>query len=165
MALDFSKLEDLSYRGFKDKKTKDELTEQGYIVVEDEETPFSAPPAPAGHNTTPRQESPAERKLRPFTGKDTERNYRAMYRAACNFHEAHNPPAFDGAYWQTHTYGVDEVPRIEAEYWERTAHDIAWTAYQYHNDPFITGLLMAVYDELEREYRGVHIGKINVLNQ
>jgi len=135
MELDFSKLEGLSYRGIdgdKARAEKDKLIERGFTLVEGEKTPFDVPPAKAGNNTAPTQQGRLNRK---FTGIDGSRNYRAMYRAACDFHEQHNPPT--------------ESP----EYWERTAIEIAEVSRSFNNDPFIKGLLCAIYEELGREYK------------
>ena len=90
MELDFSKLENIAYRGFEGEKAraeKDKLIEQGFTVIEGATTPFDAPPAREADTPTPPLKSPVQRQLEPFTGMDKSRNYRAMYRAACNFHE------------------------------------------------------------------------------
>ena len=73
----------------------------------------------------------------PFTGIDARRDYRAMYRAACDFHERHNPPRLDD----------------EMEYWTQAADDMSEVAAGFDNDAFLIGLLIAVYNELEREYK------------
>lgn len=85
-----------------------------------------------------------------FTGIDEKRDYRAMYRTAFAYHESHNPPTVDREYWRTHEPGVDECPKSEIDYWERAAQDMSAAA---GGDPFLIGLLTAVYNELEREYR------------
>lgn len=41
-----------------------------------------------------------KREIRPFTGIDEKRDYRAMYRAAFEYHDRHNPPRIDREYWQ-----------------------------------------------------------------
>lgn len=158
MELDFSKLENIAYRGFEGEKAraeKDALIEQGFTVIEGATTPFEAPPPQGVNTSTPPPESPVKRKLEPFTGIDKSRNYRAMYRAACDFHERHNPPTVDREYWRTHTPGEDETPQAELEYWEKATDDITATANGFSNDPFLTGLLVAIFDELEREYRAM----------
>lgn len=148
MELDFSKLKALSYRGFEDaKEEKDTLTEQGHTVIEGEKMPFPEPPAQGEGNTNPPAETPPERK---FTGK--ERNYKAMYRAAWDFHERHNPPEVDPEYWKDHSPGIDIPPRSEEEYWSRAAKDVRETGESFNNDPFLIGLLVAIYGELGREY-------------
>lgn len=75
------------------------------------------------------------RTLPPFMSIDGGRNYRAIYRAVCEYHERNNPP------------------RLALEYWEQAAEDINATASRFNNDPFVFALLGAVYDELEREYK------------
>lgn len=158
MELDFSKLENIAYRGFEGEKAraeKDKLIEQGFTVIEGATTPFDAPPAREADTPTPPLKSPVQRQLEPFTGMDKSRNYRAMYRAACNFHERHNPPTVDSEYWKNHIPGKDEAPEAEFQYWEKAANDIAATANSFSNDPFITGLLVAIFEELEREYKAL----------
>lgn len=50
----------------------------------------------------PSAEPALKREIRPFTGIDEKRDYRAMYRAAFEYHDRHNPPRIDREYWQTH---------------------------------------------------------------
>lgn len=147
--LDFSKLENIAYRGFNGAEAeKDTLIEQGFSVIEGAITPFDEPPAP----NIRQPEKSRKCQLRPFTGTDQRRNYRAMYRAACDFHERHNPPRVEAAYWASHTPGTDAPPPSEVEYWQQTAQDASDTATAQGNDPFLIGVLAAVYEELEREY-------------
>lgn len=149
MELDFSKLEDIAYRGFKGAEAeKDALIEQGFSVIEGAITPFDEQQAP----NICQPEKNKKGQLRPFTGTDQRRNYRAMYRAACDFHERHNPPRVEAAYWESHIPGTDDPPPSEVEYWQQTAQDASDTARTQGNDPFLIGLLMTVYEELEREY-------------
>lgn len=161
MELDFSKLENIAYRGFEGAEAraeKDKLIEQGFTVIEDATTPFDAPPAQGPDTSTLPSKSPKKRQLRPFTGMDKSRNYRAMYRAACDFHEAHNPPTVDREYWRTHTPGEDETPQAELDYWEAVCDDMTATANSLQQDPFLTGLLIAIFEELEREYKALKEG-------
>lgn len=155
MALDFSKLDRLAYRGFEGaeaRELRDTLIEQGYTIVEGAETPFDSDTPQGANISTAPNTSPLKRKLEPFTGMNTGKDYRALYRAACNYHERHNPPKVDSEYWKSHTPGEDETPQAELDYWEEAAISVSETAAAY-NDPFLTGLLLAVYDELEREYK------------
>ena len=134
MQLDFTKLKGIAYRGFETeeaKATKDEWIEQGFSIIEGEKTPFDEPP----------QQLPAEpraaskgRQLKPLKSVEG-RDYRAMYRAACNFHEKYNPPQLSEAYWSA---ACDEMCEISRS---------------FNNDPFLTGLLLTVFDELEGEYK------------
>lgn len=100
------------------------------------------------HSTAPA----LKREIRAFAGVDEKRDYRAMYRAAFEYHDRHNPPRIDRKYWQTHTPGVDETPQSELDYWEQTAHDIQAEAEHHGRDPFFVSLLEAVHAELAREY-------------
>lgn len=95
-----------------------------------------------------------KREIRPFTGIDEKRDYRAMYRAAFEYHDRHNPPRIDREYWQTHEPGVDDVPQAELDYWDKAAQDICEVSNRFGNDKFIVDLLAAIYDELGREYAG-----------
>lgn len=161
MGLDFSKLENIAYRGFEGaeaRAAKDELIEQGFTVVEGEKTPFEAAEGQPLNPSTPPAGSPAKRQLKPFTGMDKSRNYRAFYRAACDFHERHNPPTVDVEYWQTHKPGEDETPQAELDYWEKTVDDMAATANSLQQDPFLTNLLVAIFEELEKEYKALRDG-------
>lgn len=159
MELDFSKLEDIAYRGFVGAKTraeKDALIEQGFTIVEGAKTPFKPSPPQEVISSTPSPESPLKRKLEPFTGIDKSRNYRAMYRAACDFHERNNPPTVDLVYWRAHTLGKeDETPQMELDYWEKVVEDMTATANKFQQDPFLTGLLVVIFNELEREYKAM----------
>lgn len=146
MELDFSKLEDISYRGFKDKAEKDKLTDQGYYIVDDPYTPFKTPPAQGDTNIPP---APERRENRPS---DFQNTYGKMYRTAFNFHKEHFPPPVDQKYWSNHAAGQDELPGIELAYWEKTSTDIAEAANRNGNDPFLMGLLTAVMEDLGREY-------------
>lgn len=85
-------------------------------------------------------QSAPQRTQRPFTAPtDATRDYRAMYAALFRFHERHNPP----------TLGDDDG----AMYWASASDDMQATAQKFDNDPFLTGLLLTVFDELEREYK------------
>lgn len=141
MELDFSKLDKLPYRGFEsaeERKAKDEWIEKGFVILEGEKTPFDDQPEPEALPANP--PPPAPRKgLKPLTGLDPKRNYRAMYRAACDFHERYNPPQADNP----------------EEYWNAVCDGMCEIGRRFDNDPFLTGLLLAVFDELEREYKAL----------
>lgn len=100
----------------------------------------------------PSAEPALKREIRPFTGIDEKRDYRAMYRAAFEYHDRHNPTRIDREYWQTHEPGVDDVPQAELDYWDKAAQDICEVSNRFGNDKFIVDLLAAIYDELGREY-------------
>ena len=140
MELDFSKLDDLAYRGFTSeagRETRDTLIEQGFMVIEGDISPFNEPEALEGQNK-PNTPAPAlKRELEPFKGILTGRNYSAMYEEARAYHESHNPP------------------QLTPEYWEEAMKDLLMTARQFNNDPFMTSLLSAVYGELERRYKEI----------
>ena len=133
MALDFTKLTGLPYRGCETEEaraSRDELVEKGFTILEGKTTPFDETPLP----TQPRTQT--KRPLPPFKSHDGARDYRPMYRVACNFHEKYNPPRLSDDYW---TEVCDEMCRI-------TAEDMG-------NDPFGMDLLLAVFEELERQYK------------
>lgn len=100
----------------------------------------------------PSAEPALKREIRPFTGIDEKRDYRAMYRAAFEYHDRHNPPRIDREYWQTHTPGIDDTPQAELDYWDKAAQDICEVSNRFGNDKFIVDLLAAIYNELGREY-------------
>ena len=102
--------------------------------------------------TAPGTEPALKRKIRPFTGIDERRDYRAMYRAAFEYHDRHNRPRIDREYWQAHTPGIDDTPQAELDYWDEAAQDICEVSNRFDNDKFIIDLLAAIYDELGREY-------------
>lgn len=157
MALDFSKLDSLAYRGFEGAEAqaeKDKLIEQGFTIVEGIETPFSASAAPDKTKAAPPPKIPSKGQIEPFTGHDGSRDYKKLYRAAHDFHKSHNPPTVNRDYWKTHTPGLDDTPEEELSYWEHIAEDYGKTAAAY-NDPFLTGLLIEIMNELEREYKAI----------
>ena len=92
------------------------------------------------------------REFKPFTGIDSARDYRAMYRAVFEYHEDHNPPLVECEYWKTHKPGLDDTPETELEYWKQAAQDVSSVCSAFHDDPFFIGLMVDVYDELGREY-------------
>lgn len=77
-----------------------------------------------------------KRQIEPFRAFDGTRDYLAMYRAVCNFHKKHSPPRLDDA----------------ETYWTETAADADEMVQQFKEDPFLNGMLLTVYEELEREY-------------
>ena len=80
------------------------------------------------------------------------RPYREAYRAAYAFHRRHHPPCVQAEYWSHHLPGQDEPPPQECAYWDRVLRDLQKTAADFAGDPFLTGLLQAAAEELEREY-------------
>lgn len=94
----------------------------------------------------------SERKKTAFKSKD-ERDYNALYRVAHEYHKRHTPPMVERDYWMTHTAGEDLPPQAERDYWIQAAKDMNATASAHGNDPFLTGLLIQIYEELEREYK------------
>ena len=105
------------------------------------QTAQESPQQPAetreGINTGEMQK-PVKKPLQPFTALDGS-NYRAAYRAVCDFHERHNPPRLDGD--------------GGAAYWETVCNDMSATAEQYKHDPFVSGMIITVYEELERQFK------------
>lgn len=86
------------------------------------------------------------------------RDYRAMYRKAFEYHKRHNPPTVDIEYWKSHSPGIDEAPPVELDYWEKAIEDMAATADSIQQDPFLTNLLVAIFEELEKEYKALRDG-------
>ena len=75
------------------------------------------------------------------------REYRAIYRAVHDYHERHNPP------------------QLTLEYWQAAVEDVGRVAVAFNNDPFVIALLLAVFDELEREYKQLITAKDNTGEQ
>lgn len=166
MALDFSALKRIAYKGFEtveEQERKDKLTEQGYTIVDGRDNPFlqasdaASEPLSASTmvNTTGEQTQASARKKTPFLRASEGTDYNAMYRAAHEFHQRHNPPAVDRDYWRTHTVGEDDAPELELEYWRGVVADMQAAATAYSEDHFFVGLLISVFDELEREYKAL----------
>ena len=107
----------------------------------------------------PGAEPALKREKKPFTGMDSARDYSAMYRAAFQFHRDHNPPRIDREYWQTHTPGADDIPQAEVDYWEGFGRDVMAACNRFAGDPFFISLLVAIGDELQREYKAVRAFK------
>ena len=99
------------------------------------ETPFTAQGVKQGGESSAQPVPALKRPLKPFTALDSSRNYRALYRAACDFHERHNPPTLDSL----DLYRAD----VEA--------DAARPAAQFGGDPFLVSMLHAIKAELNRE--------------
>lgn len=104
------------------------------------QNPARRPESPPGYeirldrvNCTHKSKNGSHRQLKPFHAVSPERNYRAMYRAACNFHERNNPPENTDAYWA------------------KAAADMAAVSSEFQGDVFLRGLLLAIWDELGRE--------------
>lgn len=64
----------------------------------------------------------------------TDRDYRAMFRAAYTFHAQHRP-------------------NLGADYWAETVKALGAILAEHGGDLLLTGLLQAVYSDLEREYK------------
>ena len=90
---------------------------------------------------------------RKSTLKGPEERRKAVFRAAFDFHARHSPPTIDREYWKDHTPGEDGPAPAETEYWIKTALDMNSTAQSLQQDPFLNALLIATYNELEREYK------------
>lgn len=147
MPLDFSKLDRLAYRDFdtpEAQRTRDDLIEKGFTVVEDKANPFtgpeaaqqpqSAPPrteATPAPSTPPRPSKQPPRPFKSVGGLD----YRALYGDVFRWHEKYNALVL-----QNESAWAD-------------AFD-AWTElgekYGSDSNPFVVELLVSVYGELER---------------
>ena len=149
--LDFSALDKLAYRDFdteEKREERDSLLEAGFTFVQPQDNPFTAPPPPISSISSPPKKDA-------LTDHNGSRNYKKMYRAAHDFHERNNPPTVEREYWKDHTPGEDTPPPSELEYWNKLAQDIGETSAAGENDPFLMSLLMAIMDELEREYKAI----------
>ena len=117
-----------------------EIKRKSQNSAERAETPLKSI-LPQGQGGTPASGEPALKGQRkPFTDVCSSKDYREIYRAIFDFHERHNPPELDltgepGGYWWT---ASEELTRL---------------ANQFGNDEFANALLLAVFEELEREYK------------
>jgi len=75
-----------------------------------------------------------------------------MYRAAYEYHMRNAPPMVDREYWQSHVPGEADIPRTEEAYWDRANRDMLETCAAHDNNPLLSGLLCAIYDDLMRDY-------------
>ena len=146
--LDFTALDKLAYKDFdteEKREERDSLLQAGFTFVETEDNPFTAPPPVSAP-------PPPQDALTDHTGG---RNYKKLYRIAHDYHKSHNPPTVERDYWKDHTPGLDEPPPSELEYWKKAAEDMGAAAAQGGGDPFLTGLLIEIMNELEREYKTI----------
>lgn len=147
MPLDFSKLDRLAYRDFdtpEAQRTRDDLIEKGFTVVEDKANPFtgpeaaqqpqSAPPrteATPAPSTPPRPSKQPPRPFKSIGGLD----YRAFYGDLYRWHERYNAQVLQ-----------------DSEAW--TAASKAWTElgerYNAEANLYVQQVLLSVYEELER---------------
>lgn len=167
--LDFTALNKLSYKGFETAEAqaeKDALIDQGFTIIEDKDNPFlQAPETASAPQTAAIETATKETSATPDTAlkghpeasekASGTRNYKAMYRAAHDYHMRHNPPVVDREYWRTHKAGVDEPPQAEEAYWSEAVIDMDSTLRAHNGDPFLKGLLFAIHDEIEREYKAL----------
>lgn len=138
-ALDFSGLNKIAYKGFEDQpEERDSLLEAGYTIVE-EPVPFTDQTAPSAQPSAP--EIPAAR------------DHKGLYRMAFDFHKRHSPPVVNREYWKGKTPGIDDTPEEELRYWTETAEDAGKTSAAGGNDPFLMDLIIAIVNDLEREYK------------
>ena len=155
--LDFTALNSLAYKGFKtaeERERKDELIEQGYTYLPDEKTPFNTPqnasetPQTASETLIPQKaiEIPTQAKqalkgqIKPFKSIDGETDYRELYRDIYKFHEKYNPPELD-------------MTGEKGGYWYSASEELTQLSSKYHGSKFSTDLLLAVFSELEEEYK------------
>lgn len=75
-----------------------------------------------------------ERKAKPLISENI-RRYKAIFREAYNFLERNSPP--------------DQ----SEEYWEAACNDLMETGNKFPEDPLATEILVAIFAELEREYK------------
>lgn len=163
MNLDFTGLNQITLKGFEteeEQEARDSLLQAGFTFVKSPDNPFTAPQSSAAVPVSPASPQPITApspassggKGAPFTDHTGSRSYKRMYRQAIDFHQRHAPPHVEREYWRTHTPGEDDIPEAEARYWDETTKDMIRTSAAGNNDPFLMGFLMAITDELEREY-------------
>ena len=164
MSLDFSAIDKISAQASAPPETRTpeagvqtSFLQAGYTVVESPENPFTAPQTSAPAKSQPEppepQEAASEGKEEAFTDHTGSRDYNRLYRIAHEYHRKHSPPVVDREYWRTHTPGIDDTPEAENQYWIEAAQELGEASVSGLNDPFLMGLLCALYAELEREYK------------
>lgn len=183
MGLDFSKLENIAYRGFDGEKAradKDALIEQGFTILE-EPTPFDKPEGTAAQSgaapdrkpimsgdviaptTTPAQAAQAETRE---TGSPSARTAQGASQSATQRPQrAFTAPtdttrdyrAMYAALFRFHERHNPPTPGDDdgALYWSATTDDMTATAQRFDNDPFMVNLLCVVFGELESEYKAM----------
>ena len=159
--IDFSMLERIAYRDAdtpEKQKERDSLLQAGYLFVDSPENPFTAPQPSAPPESPPPQRKASGSQREAFTDHSGGRDYNNLYRVAHDYHRKHSPPVVEREYWKTHTPGLDDTPETELVYWAEAAKDMRETASAGSNDPFLMGLLTAVYGEIEREYKRIRNG-------
>lgn len=115
---------------------RESLLSQGFSYVTEPETPFTAPQTKDKENLSPTGQRPPQAAPAPFFDMSEQRNYNRYYRAALDFHKRNTPPRGDDDYWM----GV--------------ANDMGEVSSRFGNDLFLMDLLVAVYSELERQFKG-----------
>ena len=145
--LDFSGITKIAYKGFEDQpEERDSLLSAGYTLVDGIDLPFDQA----------KQEPDAAPQASAFADHTGSRDYKRMYRVAFDFHDQHNPPTVNREYWRNHEPGIDDPPAEELASWERLAPDMGEAAAKAGgSDQLLIDLLLAVTDELEREYKAI----------
>ena len=102
-------------------------------LLELRDLPEKAEPA---QKQTPKESTGAPPKQGlPFTGREATK---AHYRAAMFFHAKYSPPRAG-----------------DPSYWDDVCEEMTNLANENGNDPFLMGLLLTVWEELEREYNNI----------
>ena len=160
--IDFSMIDRIAYQDFdtaEKREERDSLLQAGYAFVDSPENPFTAAQTSAQATPQPEPTQPqraaSERKKEPFTDHSGGRDYNKLYRVVHDYHKAHTPPVVDIEYWRTHTPGEADIPEAEDHYWTEAAQAIGEVSAKGENDQLLMGMLIAVYDELEREYKAM----------
>lgn len=79
--------------------------------------------------------------------------YRAIYRAAYNFHEKYSQFTVDPDYWSTHEPGAAAAPDFELDYWDRAVSDMAALSNtEGLKCTFFDRILSVVFADLEASY-------------
>ena len=83
---------------------------------------------------------------------EPKKDYKAIFRTAFEFLDKYKYLPVQGDYWQNHIPGVDDPPPTEIQYWGEMGQEASDLANKYLNDQFLTDLLIAIIDELERQH-------------
>lgn len=150
MGLDFSKLDRIAYRDFdtpEAQRSKDDLIEKGFTIVEDKANPFIGTEAaerpqdrPQGAEDTPQIPQPPRPSKRPSRRFESAAglDYRAFYGDLYRWHERYTARVLqDSSAW-------DEA----ADTWTQLG-----AKYNAEANPYVQQVLVSVYEEVEREWR------------
>lgn len=97
--------------------------------------PFTGVQGIEARKPQPEAQRALKRPQRAFTDHTGQRDYNAMFRAAHDYLSRYSPP------------------QLSADYWIEAGNALNDTAAAHGNDPFLCDMLLAMFGEMEREYK------------